>query len=71
MNMTEFAQGVVKSVDTERLQNREKFAAAVGIILTWTGLAVGGFTPMEPLIRMYELILGGLGVFGAAAWKAK
>lgn len=71
MNMTEFAQGVVQSVDKERLANREKFLAAAAIMVCWTGLAMGGYTQIDPLIRMYELILGGLGVFGAAAWKAK
>lgn len=37
----------------------------------WTVLAITGHTPMEPLITMYQMILGGLGVGGAMAWKAK
>jgi len=33
--------------------------------------AITGHTPMEPLVTMYQMILGGLGVGGAMAWKAK
>lgn len=71
MNMKDFAEGVVQSVDKEKLSNREKFLAALGIISAWTGLAITGMTPMEPLITMYQMILGGLGIGGAMAWKAK
>lgn len=69
--IAEFAQGVVQSVDKEKLANREKFLAGVAIMAAWTGLAVAGHTPMEPLIAMYQAILGGLGIGGAMAWKAK
>jgi len=68
---SEFVEGLVKSVDKEKLSNREKFLAATGIIAAWSILAVVGLTPMEPLITMYQMILGGLGVGGAMAWKAK
>ena len=71
MNMKDFAEGVVQSVDKEKLSNREKFLAALGIMCAWTGLAITGMTTMEPLITMYQMILGGLGVGGAMAWKAK
>ena len=67
----EFAEGLVKSVDKEKLSNREKFLAATGIMACWTVLAITGHTPMEPLITMYQMILGGLGVGGAMAWRAK
>ena len=56
---------------SEKLSNREKFLAATGIMACWTVLAITGHTPMEPLITMYQMILGGLGVGGAMAWKAK
>lgn len=67
--VTEFATGVVKSVDKEKLSNREKMLAAIGIIVAWTGLALAGHTPMEPLIATYQMILGGLGIGGAMAWQ--
>ncbi len=68
---SEFVEGLVKSVDKENLSNLEKFLAATGIMACWTVLAITGHTPMEPLITMYQMILGGLGVGGAMAWKAK
>ena len=69
MNMKEFAEGVVQSVEKEKLSNREKFIAALGIMTAWTALAITGHTPMEPLITMYQMILGGLGIGGAMAWQ--
>lgn len=68
---SEIVEGLVKSVDKEKLSNREKVLAATGIMACWTVLAITGHTPMEPLITMYQMILGGLGVGGAMAWRAK
>lgn len=44
---SEFVEGLVKSVDKEKLSNREKFLAATGIMACWTVLAITGHTPTE------------------------
>ena len=46
---SEFVEGLVKSVDKEKLSNREKFLAATGIMACWTVLAITGNTPIWPM----------------------
>jgi len=69
MNLSDIKQ-LVKGADMQ-LEDREKMLAGVAVMVSWTGLAIAGMTPVEPLIGMYQMILGGLGVGGAMAWKAK
>lgn len=69
--VAEFAQGVVKAVDKERLSNREKMLAATAVVAAWTALALAGHVSFEPLIATYQMILGGLGVGGAMAWQPR
>jgi len=69
MNLSDIKQ-FVKGADMQ-LEDREKMLAGVAVMASWTGLAIVGITPVEPLIGMYQMILGGLGVFGAAKWQPK
>lgn len=69
MNLADIKQ-IVKGADVH-LEDREKMLAGVAVMAAWTGLAIAGMTPVEPLIVMYQMILGGLGVFGAAKWQPK